>query len=130
MSQSKFVVSFCTNCSFLETTVAEENKKKKQRSKNKAIVEIKKYQRSTDLLIKRRSFALLVREILQDLDSPSKIQRVTVEAMKALQSAAESFMINVLSSSQKVAIHSNRVTLMKKDIEFFVKLMNLKSDKE
>jgi histone H3 len=60
-----------------------------------------------------------VREISQDFDS---FKRWSGNAMKAIQEAAECFLIGLLSDSNMLAIHAKRVTLMEKDIQLTRKI--------
>ncbi|KZF18795.1 histone-domain-containing protein, partial [Xylona heveae TC161] len=91
-----------------------------------ALQEIRKYQSSTDLLIKRVPFARLVKEILQDTsyyqeEGPLRIQAV---AMGALQEAAEAYLVNEFSMVNLCAIHAKRVTIMTKDFSLVRQIRN------
>ena len=80
-----------------------------------ALREIRKYQKSTDLLIPKLPFSRLVREISnQLLREPF---RWTAEALLALQEASEDLLINMLLDCQLCAIHAKRVTVMSKDLQ-------------
>ena len=76
--------------------------------------EIRKYQKSTDLLIPKAPFALLFREILQEEKSDTRIQAA---AMLAAQEMAEAFLVKRLEDSNSCAIHAGRVTIMPKDMQ-------------
>jgi histone H3 len=78
-----------------------------------ALREIKKYQKSTDLLIRKLPFQRLVREIAQDLNASL---RFTGESLMAIQEATEDYATDLLSSSNLMAIHAKRVTLMPRDV--------------
>jgi histone H3 len=78
-----------------------------------ALRDIRKYQRSTDLLIRRLPFQRLVREIAQDLTVGLRFQH---SAVMALQEAAEAHLVSVFEDSNLCAIHAKRVTIMPKDI--------------
>ena len=78
-----------------------------------ALREIRKYQKTTELFIKKRPFQRLVREIAQDLHRNVRFQS---SAMMALHEAAESYLVRLLEDSNMCAIHANRVTLMVKDM--------------
>jgi len=82
-----------------------------------ALREIKRYQHSTSLLLRRLPFQKLVREICQDWSSDTRWQ---ASALLALQEATEGFMIKLFESMNLVAIHSNRVTILKKDFTLIV----------
>ena len=81
--------------------------------------EIRKYQRSTDLLIRKLPFARLVREITQTYNSaPSEGEkRWQAEALMALQEACEYYLVHLFEDSNLCAIHAKRVTIMVKDIQ-------------
>ncbi len=85
------------------------------RSGTVALREIRRYQKSTDLLLRKIPFQQLVREILQDMGK--KGWRVSKNAMLALQEAAESHLIEIFEHSNLCAIHAKRVTIMPKDMQ-------------
>ena len=60
-----------------------------------ALREIKRYQTSTDLLIRRLPFARLCREIAQDFKTDLRFQKST---LAALQEASEYFLVCVVAS--------------------------------
>ena len=74
-----------------------------------ALREIRKYQKSTDLLIRRLPFARLVREITA-MFSPDTM-RYSAEAIMALQDATEDFMVHLFEDTNLCAIHAKRVTI-------------------
>lgn len=84
------------------------------RSGTVALREIRKYQKSTDLLIRKRPFARLVREIAQDYKSDLRFQST---AVLALQEAAEAHLLGTFEDAYLCTIHAKRVTLMPKDIQ-------------
>ncbi|KAJ1277993.1 hypothetical protein BS78_04G046000 [Paspalum vaginatum] len=81
-----------------------------------ALREIRKYQKSTELLIPFAPFARLVREIT-DFYSKGNVSRWTPEALLSLQEAAEYHLIELFEVAMLCAIHAKRVTLMQKDIQ-------------
>merc|ERR1711879_957834 len=80
-----------------------------------ALREIRKYQNSTDLLLRKLPFARLVREISNDFTQGTF--RWTAEGMLALQEAAEDFMVHLFEDCNLCAIHAKRVTIMPKDLQ-------------
>lgn len=84
-----------------------------------ALREIRKYQRSTDLLIRKLPFARLVREITQTYNStPAEGEkRWQIEALHALQEAAEFYLVHLFEDANLCAIHTTRVTIFVKDIQ-------------
>ena len=79
-----------------------------------ALREIRHYQKSTDLLIKKAPFQRLVREIA--MEAADDAHRFQVSALEALQEAAETFLVALFENANLCAIHAKRVTLMPKDI--------------
>ena len=79
-----------------------------------AIREIKRYQKSTELLIKRLPFQRLVKEIAQNFKSDLRFQ---ASAVVALQEATESYMVSLFQDTNLCAIHAKRVTIMPKDMQ-------------
>ena len=90
---------------------------KRFRPGTRALMEIRKYQQSTDLLIRRRPFSRLVKEILRDqYAKPSMEYRWQATALLALQEASESYLVELFEDANLCAIHAKRVTLMQRDI--------------
>jgi histone H3 len=79
-----------------------------------ALREIRKYQKSTDLLIRTLPFQRLVREIIADFKPDLRVQRAAVEA---LQEAAEAYLVTLFEDTNLAAIHAKRVTIMPKDMQ-------------
>jgi histone H3 len=79
-----------------------------------ALREIRRFQKSTELLIKRAPFQRLVREIAQDYKSDLRFQQSAVEA---LQEASEAYAVGLFEDTNLCAIHARRVTIMPKDMQ-------------
>ncbi|XP_037471317.1 histone H3.3-like [Triticum dicoccoides] len=79
-----------------------------------ALREIRKYQKSTELLIRKLPFQRLVREIAQDFKTDLRFQS---SAVSALQEAAEAYLVGLFEDTNLCAIHAKRVTIMPKDIQ-------------
>lgn len=79
-----------------------------------ALRQIRRYQKTGELLIPKRPFWRLVCEILQDQNTQ---YRIAVSAVMALQEAAEAHLVTYFEDAQAVAIHAKRVTVMAKDIQ-------------
>lgn len=83
----------------------------------RAIKEIKQYQRSTDLLIRKLPFSRLVREIcLTSFTRPGHELRWSASAVLALQEAAEAYLVGLFEDANYCALHAKRVTIMPKDM--------------
>ena len=74
-----------------------------------ALREIRRYQKSTDLLIKKAPFCRFVKELLQDTNK--SFIRVTTGAMEALHQAAEDFIVKLFEDINLLAIHAKRITI-------------------
>ena len=79
-----------------------------------ALRDIRRYQKSTKLLIPKLPFQRLVREITQDFCKNLNFQRA---ALLVLQEASEAFLAGLFQDAYLCTIHSKRVTLMPKDIQ-------------
>jgi histone H3 len=79
-----------------------------------ALREIRKYQKSTDLLIRKLPFQRLVREIARDFKTDWRFQST---AILALQEASEAYLVGLFEDTNLCAIHAKRVTIMPKDIQ-------------
>ena len=79
-----------------------------------ALREIRKYQKSTELLIKKVPFQRLVREVAQDIKTDVRFQS---HAIMAIQEASEAYLTSLFEDSNLCAIHAKRVTIMPKDIQ-------------
>ena len=90
--------------------------KRRFRPGTRALMEIRKYQKSTDLLIRRMPFGRLVREIVQQL-FPHLTLRMQGDAILALQEASEAYLVALFEDTNLCAIHGKRVTIMPKDLQ-------------
>ena len=79
-----------------------------------ALREIRRYQKTTELLIRKMPFQRLVREIAQDFKTDLRFQSSSV---MALQEASEAYLVGLFEDSNLCAIHAKRVTIMPKDMQ-------------
>ena len=79
-----------------------------------ALREIRRYQKSTELLIRKLPFQRLVREIAQNTHGADVRWQST--ALLALQEAAEAYLVQVMEDANLCAMHGKRITLLVKDI--------------
>jgi histone H3/H4 len=79
-----------------------------------ALREIRRYQKSTELLLRKLPFQRLVREIAQDFKTDLRFQS---SAVMALQEASEAYLVGLFEDTNLCAIHAKRVTIMPKDIQ-------------
>ena len=89
-------------------------KKHRWKSGTVALRQIRKFQKSTELLLRKAPFMRLVREIAQDFKSEL---RFSPGAFLALQEATEARMVCVFEDANLCAIHGKRVTIYPKDIQ-------------
>jgi len=78
-----------------------------------ALRDIRRYQRSTELLIRKLPFQRLVREIAEVIKQDLRIQS---SALLALQEAAESYLTGLFGDTNLCAIHAKRVTILPRDL--------------
>lgn len=79
-----------------------------------ALREIRKYQRSEDLLLRKLPFQRLVREIAQEYKNDLRFQST---AIFALQEAAEAYLVSLFEDTNLCAIHAKRQTIQPKDLQ-------------
>ena len=79
-----------------------------------ALREIRKFQKTTELLIRKLPFQRLVREISNDFKTDLRFHS---QALLALQEAAEAYLVGLFEDTNLCAIHAKRVTIMPKDLQ-------------
>jgi len=79
-----------------------------------ALRQIRKYQKSHDLLIRKLPFQRLVREVAQDFKTDLRFESF---ALMALQEASEAYLVSLFEDANLCAIHAKRVTIFPKDIQ-------------
>ena len=89
-----------------------------------ALREIRRYQKSTELLIRKLPFQRLVREIAQDFKTDLRFQS---SAIGALQEASEAYLVGLFEDTNLAAIHAKRVTIQPKDIQLATRLRGERS---
>ena len=103
-----------------------------------ALREIRRYQKSTELLIRKLPFQRLVREIAQDFKTDLRFQSAAIGALQVnvfdyfflkktlaslshchslFQEASEAYLVGLFEDTNLCAIHAKRVTIMPKDIQ-------------
>eukprot|EP00804_Cyclotella_cryptica_P015788 CCRYP_021077-RB/>CCRYP_021077-RB protein AED:0.12 eAED:0.08 QI:0/-1/0/1/-1/0/1/0/123 len=92
-----------------------------------ALHEIRRYQKSTDLLIRKVPFQHLAREVLQDLNRPGSYPHFTVErfqatSLLAIQESVEAFSVGLFEDANLCAVHARRVTIMLKDMQLALRI--------
>lgn len=90
-----------------------------------ALREIRKYQKSTELLIRKLPFQRLVREVMWNLDRGGVQFRIQSTALLAMQEAAEAYLVDMFADVQVCAFHGRRVTIMPKDIQLWKRMRGM-----
>lgn len=92
-----------------------------------ALREIRKYQKSTDLLIPKRPFQRIVRDIIQANAKEWGAENIRMQAssLVPLQEASEAYVISILEDANLAAIHTKRVTVQTKDLDLVGRIRNL-----
>ena len=88
--------------------------------------QIRKYQKSTELLIQKIPFQRLVREVFQNI-SPNVVLRIQSTALLALQEASEGYLVNLFEDSLLACVHAGRVTLQVKNMQLARRLRGERS---
>jgi len=78
-----------------------------------ALREIRKFQKSTELLIPKKRFQRLVKEVVQNYKTDLRFQST---ALVVLQEASEDYLVDVMEDSVSCAVHGGRQTLMATDM--------------
>lgn len=97
------------------------SKKKAAKPGQAALREIKKYQKSTDLLLRKLPFQRLVKEIMMCDDRAAEI-RFQSQSLLALQEATEAYLVGLFEDTNLCAIHAKRVTIMPKDMHLAARI--------
>ncbi|KAF8913989.1 histone-fold-containing protein [Gymnopilus junonius] len=97
-------------------------KKRRYRPGTVALREIRKYQKSTDLLLQKLPFSRVVREITMEMVTDTNFAdsaslRWQSSALLALQEATEAYLVHLFEDANLCAIHAKRVTIMTRDIQ-------------
>ena len=104
----------------LATKIRIKKEKKKPVKKNRmkapavALQEIRRYQKSTELIIRKLPLQRLVRQIANDFKIDIMFQSA---AINAIHEAAEAYLVGMFEDTNLCAIHAKRVTIMPKDIQ-------------
>jgi histone H3 len=78
-----------------------------------ALREIRRYQKGTELLLRKAPFQRLVREVAAAHKDGLRFQ---ASAVAAIQEATESYVVSLLSDTNLCALHARRVTIMPRDV--------------
>ena len=94
-----------------------------------ALQEIRRYQQSTDSLIRKTPFNKLIKEISQEYricpdgpGTPSVQVHFQSTALAALQEAAKNYLVGLFEDVNLLAVHAKRVTVMPHDIRLALRI--------
>ena len=82
-----------------------------------ALQEIRRYQQSTELLIRRAPFDHLIRQLVQGLQHGGHELRISPAAITALQEAVEAYLVLLFEDTNLCTIHAKCVTIIPKEIQ-------------
>ena len=82
------------------------------RSGTKALMEIRRYQKTTNTLIPKRHMYVLFKQIIHSF----KDLKIQADAVEMLHAASEEFLVELFKDAEIFAIHAGRIELKKKDI--------------
>ncbi|CAG9539229.1 unnamed protein product [Cercopithifilaria johnstoni] len=97
-------------------------KKRRYKPGMRALQEVRRLQKTVNLLIPRAPFQRLVREIAVNVSEKNVDLRFQSLAISALQEAAEVYLTCLFEDTNLAAIHAKRVTIFPKDIQFVRRL--------
>ena len=106
-----------TNTASASGRQSDVRRRRRYRPGKRALKEIRTYQKSTELLIRKMPFLRIVRRLVDEIPSKTvKDMRFQSVAFLALQEALEAYVVGVLEDVNLAAIHRKRVTIHQKDI--------------
>ncbi|XP_069775837.1 histone H3-like centromeric protein A isoform X2 [Narcine bancroftii] len=94
----------------------------------RALMEIRKYQKSTDLLIRKLPFGRVVHEVATRF-TRGQCLRWQAQALLALQEATEAFLVLLLEDAYLCTLHAKRVTLFPKDLQLARRIRGIHAGK-
>ena len=92
------------------------NSQRKTRSGTVARREIRYYQNESGLLMPKMPFRRSVRDIAAEVATLGSNVRFTSEALDALQTAAEAYIVQILEIGNRLAVHDKRTTVLPRDL--------------
>jgi histone H3 len=96
---------------------ADKNKKPhRYRPGTVALRQIRKYQKSTESLVRKLPFQRLVRHLVGEKNKRMRAVRMQTAALYVMQQAYEAYVISLFEDANLCAIHAKRVTVMPKDL--------------
>ena len=90
----------------------------------KSLLEIRKFQKSEKIIIKKAPFHRLLDELLMDffLKKGREATRSQAKAREDLQWATEAFISDLFGDAVEAMVHAKRVTLMPKNLHLAIRM--------
>lgn len=107
-----------------DTSVEKKKRIKPRKRRQLVIAEILHYQSTVENLLLKRPFLRLVKEILAkvQMDKQMPVYRMQCAAIRSLQEATESYIIDLMNDASVCALHAKRVKVSPKDFELVIRL--------
>lgn len=109
-------------------TQTNSRKKRRYRPGVFALKEIRYYQASAKLLLAKRPFFRLVKEITDGLKGENGANYWQASALEALQEASEAYLVDLFENANLVAINSKRVTVFPRDMQLVRRIRGVRSE--
>ncbi len=93
----------------------EGRRRRRFRPGTRVLMEIRKLQQTTHTLVPRIHFSRVIRDVAMSVTGGENI-RWASEALEAIQTATEAYLVGLFEDANLCAIHAKRVTIMVKDI--------------
>ena len=90
-------------------------KARRYRPGTRVLQEIRRLQQSTNTLVPRIHFSRVIRDVAFSI-AGGRDFRWASEALEAIQTAAESYLVGLFEDANLCAMHAKRVTIMTKDL--------------
>lgn len=101
------------------------SKKPRYKAGTVALKEIRRYQNSTDLLIRKLPFQRFVRNIAQQYKADARFQ---APALACLHESLEAYLTGVFEDANACAVHARRVTVLPRDLYLVDKIRGRMGD--
>lgn len=92
-----------------------DRKKRRFRPGTRVLQEIRRLQNTTNTLVPRIHFSRIIRDVAMSVDG-GREYRWASEALEAIQTASEAYLVGLFEDANLCAIHAKRVTIMVKDL--------------
>ena len=92
------------------------------KKQTRVLRKIRKYQKSTDLLISKASFARLVKEVAMKIYLYNDELRWQLSAIRCLQEASKAYFVSIFEECDLLVHNAKRVTIMPKDLHLVLEL--------